>query len=712
MAPIPTKSQTTEDLYQEAMKLYNEAVDAEKEQRDQCVEDIQFANVAGAQWDDWAKEARGNRPRLEINKVALPVNVYMGNFRQNDMSVTFRPSSGGATRKTAEVYKGLTRHILERSNWDSIANNAAKEQATGGIGAWRVMTQFSSDDTFEQEIRVGMIRSAATSVFYDPSAQKESKEDMNHCFVTEFVADKVFRKKYPDAAVTGVPDPTGTQVGSIRWRGNWFQPDRVRIAEYWVRTRIKQTLLLMSDGSTIIEEEAESVLDELAAEDPPILQVDSREVMRHKVVRYLMTGAEFIEGPEEWPGQTIPIIPVFGYNTWIDGTHHYRGMVRFGKDPQRAYNYLSSQRIENETLAPKDVIFMTKGQMKGFTEDYRKMNVEHKPVYFYNNDDKAVSPPFRLGNAAPQVELAAQLVQADQDIQATTGKFSPELGQNLGDQSGVALRALNQVGDQATFEFTDNFVNGMFVMGGIFAELIPKFFSSEQTVRIIGDDLSEDFVEINREVRDEQSGEMVMLHDITAGKYDQKVDIGPTHSTQRTEGLEALSAIARDNPNAAPLMVDLIAKNMDFPFAAELERRFRRPMLAQGIVEPNEEEKEQIDKAKAEAEGQQQGPTPEEEAQALQLDQMEMTRDLMRARVETEEAKADKTRADVGKTIADTINVRTETITESQANDIDPPITAEELKAELTNMGLLNESLAEEDGNTSHAAPVAQPPVQ
>ena len=712
MAPIPEKSQKLDDLHAEAMKRYNEAVDAEADQREECLDDIRFANVRGAQWDDWATKSRGDRPKLEINKVALPVNVYMGNFRQNDMSVTFRPSSGGATRKTAEVYKGLSRHILERSNWDSIGTNAATEQATGGIGAWRVMTQFSSDDTFEQEIRVGMIRSACTSVFYDPAAQKESKEDMNHCFVNEFVAKKAFEKKWPDAVVTGIPDPARGQGDSGAWRGDWFQPDRVRVAEYWVRTRIKQTLLLMSDGSTLIEEDAKDVLDELAAQDPPILEVNSREVMRHKVVRYMMTGSEFLEGPEDWPGQSIPIIPIFGYNTWIDGKHYFRGMVRFGKDPQRAYNYLSSQRIENEAFAPKDVVLMTKKQAKGQTTKISRMNVEHDPVYFYNHVE-GEPPPFRLGNAAPQTELAAQLVQADQDIQATTGKFSPELGQNLGDQSGVALRALNQVGDQATFTLTENFMNGMFVMGGIFAELIPKFFTTAQSVRVLGDDAQEEFVEINTVVKDEQTGEEVMLHDITAGKYDQKVDIGPTFTTQRTEGLEILSSMVRDNPNLAPLVADLIATQMDFPFAPELERRTRRPLLAQGIIDPNEEEQEKLDAQKAEAQGQeQQGPSIQEQLEALTVDNVELSRELTRAKIETEKAKGDKTRAEVGKTVADTINVRTDTITESQEAGINPPITAEELKAELSNMGLLVDSIAEEGEQELPQGSVEQPPLQ
>lgn len=706
MPTVQKGSQGAQAIHEEAIRRYNESADAESDQRDQCVEDIKFANIVGAQWEEWAVEARGSRPKLEINKVALPVNIYLGDFLQNDMAITFRAASGGATAKTASVYKGLSRHILERSGWEAISANAARDQATGGIGAWRVVTQFSSDDTFEQEIAVEMIRSAATSVFYDPSAQRESKQDMKYCFVTELIARKEFQRRWPKASESGVPDPRSTQGKSGQsWRGNWFQPDRIRIAEYWVREEVDRTLLKMSDHDigTIIEEDSEDVLDDLAAQEPPILPIDSRKVKRFKVVRYLMSGAEFLEGPDDWPGQLIPIIPVFGFNTWIDGTHYYRGIVRLGKDPQRAYNYLSSKRAEDAALAPQDRIWMTKNMAMGNQQSYRQMNTKNEPVMTFTPDEKQPGGPIRLGAPAAQIELASQLIQADQDIQATTGSFSPSLGEETG-QSGVAIRTLDRTRDTSTFEIAENFRMGMEVMGRIFAELFPKFFSSPQIVRILGDDAQEEFIPINQEVKDEKTGEMVMLHDLTVGKYDQKVDIGPSFTTKRTEGFEALSAIARDNPSLAPLMIDLLVKDLDFSFAPELEKRVRRPLLQQGIVEPNEEEREAL------AAQQPQGPTPQDEANAIALDTAELNRDLVRAKIDTEEAEGDEKRASVNETIQDTIGKRLQTLLDSAAAGQRPPITMEELQAEIKNMGLLNESLDESLAGEAEQA-LAQPPV-
>ena len=37
-----------------------------------------------------------------------------------------------------------------------------------------------------------------------------------------------------------------------------------------------------------------------------------REAVSHRVDHYLLTGAEVLEGPNEWAGRHIPIIPVIG----------------------------------------------------------------------------------------------------------------------------------------------------------------------------------------------------------------------------------------------------------------------------------------------------------------------------------------------------------------------------------------------------------------
>lgn len=56
------------------------------------------------------------------------------------------------------------------------------------------------------------------------------------------------------------------------------------------------------------------------------------------------------------------------------------------------------------------------------------------------------------------------------------------------------------------------------------------------------------------------------------------------------EAAEALSKMM-ENPVLGPVVADLWAKNLDVPGAEELEKRFRKMGIKQGIIEPSDEEK-------------------------------------------------------------------------------------------------------------------------
>ena len=79
------------------------------------------------------------------------------------------------------------------------------------------------------------------------------------------------------------------------------------------------------------------------------------------------------------------------------------------------------------------------------------------------------------------------------------------------------------------------------------------------------------------------------------GKYDVVSDIGPSYKTKRTEAAETLSFLIQTSPEITPFVLDLMASNMDLPFAPELTKRMRKHMLKQGMIDPNEEEQQQIE---------------------------------------------------------------------------------------------------------------------
>ena len=624
------------EVHRVAMKRYSQAYGSAENQRDQCIEDSRFAQVEGAQWDDLAKQRRANRPRYEINKVQLAVNKVVGDQRQNQISPKVRPAGGEANKKTADVMNGLLRNIENNSKFDQIKNNAFKESVNGGIGAWQVVTEFTDDDSFEQDIRIKPILGSASSVYLEPASMGDIRES-SYCFVTEWIGDEEFKERYPGFTLSSMSSPV-TNDESANWFDN--RQNRVRIADYWVKKPVKKKIAQLTDSRVVeINEEFEKIRDELelkgigvattAQGNPMISDRDS-----HEIVHYKVSGGDVLSGPNPWAGKHIPVVPFYGYSIVINGKHYYRGIIRFSKDGQRVLNYATSNLVETTSLSPKDPYWMTPEMVKGHESRLQAMNVSNAPIQLYNNDPGAPGPPKRTGAPAVNAAMIQEVQMMDKFIQDTTGLFDVSLGDNPRNQSGKAILAQQQQGDSATFELIDNLADAVEYTGEVIIDLMQKTYDTKRQMRIVQPDGETEMVFINGEEVDQQTGEKVIINDLSKGKYDVTVDVAPSFKTQRQEAANSLIEISRVNPQFAAVSGDLLAKNLQFTESPELTQRMRKILAAQGVVDLTEDEiQEQQEQAAAQ---QPQQPDP------MQMMQMEMGRaQLEKITLENERAEAE-----------------------------------------------------------------------
>jgi hypothetical protein len=273
----------------------------------------------------------------------------------------------------------------------------------------------------------------------------------------------------------------------------------------------------------------------------------------------------------------------------IDGEFHYSGMVRFGKDAQRVYNYHRTTMIETIANAPKVPYLVTPEQIKGFEGLWKSANAENMPFLPYNPDPRAGGMPQRSGGVEiPQALITASQYDAE-DIKAVTGQFDASMGAGGNETSGRAILARQREGDTATYSYIDNLSRAIRYTGEILVDLIPKIYDTERVVRILGIDGGEKWVEINKIQLDQMTGQQIVTNDITSGKYDVSVTVGASYNTQRQEASEALLEMM-GNPMLAPVVADLLAKNLDIPNSDELEKRLRKIGIKSGVIEPTEEE--------------------------------------------------------------------------------------------------------------------------
>jgi hypothetical protein len=552
------------------------SIEADSENRVRSLDDVRFVSVQGEQWDEYQKRKRKTRPCYEFNRLRQHIRQVTGDQRQNRPQIKLRAVEQG-DKETADIMQGLIRNIESISNADKAYDTAFEWAVTGGYGVWRLKTEYNTNDSFEQDIKIQEVTNPF-SVYFDPSAQEFDRRDAQYAFVITRIGKDEFKQKYPNDELI---DYTGANY-DIQ---HWIDDASVTLCEYWYKQYEDKNLLLLSNGNTVYEDE---IPDRMVLEANGITVLKERKVEVPKVKMALLTGEGVIE-EADWAGRYIPIVPVYGDIVDIDGEFHYSGMVRFGKDAQRVYNYHRTTMIETIANAPKVPYLVTPEQIKGFEGLWKSANAENMPFLPYNPDPRAGGMPQRSGGVEiPQALITASQYDAE-DIKAVTGQFDASMGANGNETSGRAILARQREGDTATYSYVDNLSRAIRYTGEILVDLIPKIYDTERVVRILGIDGGEKWVEINKIQIDQMSGQQIVTNDITSGKYDVSVSVGASYNTQRQEASEALLEMM-GNPMLAPVVADLLAKNLDIPNSDELEKRLRKIGIKSGVIEPSEEE--------------------------------------------------------------------------------------------------------------------------
>jgi hypothetical protein len=549
------------------------AEDGSSDERKLFVEDCEFST--GKQWPDNIQQdrERDGRPCLIINRLPQLIQQVTNDQRQNRPSIKVHPVGDGADIETGKVIQGLARHIEYNSNADVAYDRAADSTARGGFGFWRVTTEFSRPDSFDQEILIRSIRNTL-SVLFDPRSSEPDGSDANEAMVTEFLDRDEFKRQYPNAQASSAEG--WSSIGNNAPR--WIKDGAISVAEYFYRDWVPVTIYKLSTGETVREEDLQPRLQLAAVAGVPASVVQSRQSKEPKVRWVKINGIEVLERGE-WAGKYIPIVPVYGAEIYINGKRILEGMVRHAKDPQRMLNYWKSAQTEAIALAPRAPFIGAEGQFEGHEEEWKSANRKNHAFLQYKPTSVAgapVPPPERsaVEPAVQAISVAAQ--GASKDIEDVTGINDPSRGFGAADQSGIAIQKRNVQAQTANFHLYDNLTRSIRHTGRILVDLIPKIYDTTRTARIIGDDGSQKIVTLNAAHKDENGEEV--LFDLDAGIYDVTMDTGPSFASKRQEAATSMQDLARSYPKLLDIAGDLFVKNMDWPGAQDLADRIRKTL--------------------------------------------------------------------------------------------------------------------------------------
>ena len=580
-------------IIEEAKQFLKFCNDADTMNRQEALEDLKFVN--GDQWPVELQNSRNleSRPVLTINKLDTYCRQVTNQQRQQRPRIKVHATNTVEDAAEAQVIQGIIRHIEINSNADYAYDNAFDYAVRMGWGYIRVNTNYVSEDSFDQEIYIDPVDNPFT-VYLDPNSILPDGSDAEKAMITTVVSKDKFREMYPDADETNF-----SMRGTGDTQNEWIMKEDIRIAEYFYTTRKKSKLCLLSDGSHAYEDE----IDKAGMDQAGITIVSKRDSFKKVIKWKKITGVQVLE-ERDLPGKYIPLVPVYGRHMIIGDKRKKFGMVRFGKDPQRMFNFWQTSLTESVALAPKAKWIMAEGQDEGHENDWAMANIKSNSYLRYKQTDIEGRPapaPTRLQPEPPPMGVMAASQSINDDMKAIMGVFDPAQ-MPTGNISGKALNGQQQQVDLTNFDYYDNLTRSLCHVGKIILDLIPKIYDTQRVMRIIGDDGKPDLLTINQ-----QDAVGRVMNDVTVGTYDVVMETGPGYNSKRQEAVNAIAPILSADPNLMGQIGDLWFRNMDFPGAeiiadrlatmnplAKIDERSKIPPQVQMKLQQSEQQVQEL----------------------------------------------------------------------------------------------------------------------
>jgi hypothetical protein len=560
---------------QEVKEYFKECVQEEDSERAKMKDDLKFCTLD--QWPQAIRQERENdiengpRPCLTIDKINQYIVQVVNDVRQGRPGINVRPQDSEADVETARILKGIVRNIEDQSNADIAYATAIESAAKIGVGYFRIITEYVSDDSFDQEIFIKPI--ANTFSVYLGKHSMPDGSDAEHGFVVETLPIEKFKQMYPKAKWA----PEEFSDLDPESAGQWHTDETITVVEYYCLKRVTETIHFLDDGTTISDEMYRSWPDE--AGPRPGIQ-DTRTTHKKQLKWSKCTAVEVLE-KRDLPGKYIPIVEVVGREGWVDGKRCLWGLVRPAKDSLRMYNYWASTITEKMALAPKVPFIGAKGQFEGSEDRWRAANRKNFAYLEYNPIDvngNALPAPERQP-ATPMEAAYMQYMQViEHDVQTSLGMFKAAVGETESQQSGRAILALQRESDTATYHFGANLGVSIRHAGRIIVDLIPHYYDTKRVVRILGEDGEMRSATLDPELQvPYQQTQRGVLFNPGMGKYDVSITVGPSYNTKRMEAQATFVELAKGaaDPISAALLRYMTVKNSDFEGAQEAAKAFK-----------------------------------------------------------------------------------------------------------------------------------------
>ena len=683
------------DVHQEALAEFDKIQTALRDERLQCLQDRRFYSIAGAQWEGPLWYQYENKPRMEVNKIALAVQRIFSEYRNNRITVDFVSKDGAGNKTLADICDKLFRADEQDSCAEEAYDNAFEEGVGGGFGAWRLRTEYEDEedpDNEYQRVRIEPIFDADSSVYFDLNAKRQDKSDAKYCFVVTSMTRSSYEREWND-------DPASWPKIVHQYEFDWQTPDVVFVAEFYRIEDVKDTLRIFQAIDGTEEKYRDSELtDEMLAELAAIgsLEVRQRKIKTRKVHKYIMSGGRILEDAGYIAGKYIPIVPFYGKRWFIDNIERCMGHVRLAKDAQRLKNMQLSKLAEISALSSVEKPILTPEQVAGHQVMWAEDNIRNFPYLLINpmtgadGSTQVGGPVAYTKSAAVPPALAGLLQITEQDIRDVLG--NQEQGDKIvSNISGAAVEMVQQRLDMQSYIYLSNMAKAVRRGGEIWLSIAKEIYvEPKRKMKGLGVQNQVESIELMKPVIGDE-GELRYEGDLSTANFDVAVDVGPSFRSQRESIVRSLTNLASitQDPQTQSLLQSMIIMNMEGEGLADAKEFFRKKLVNEGVLRPTEEEAAAMAEAAANAPPDPNAVFVQAAAEKAMAEAESERADAIKKMAETEltQAKTVETLAKVGGEVEGAM--QPQSTPEPAAPQIDP-FEAAKRELELENMRMDN----------------------
>jgi hypothetical protein len=670
------REQRFANVHQQALVEFDRVQSSVRDERLQCLQDRRFYSIAGAQWEGPLGEQYENKPRFEVNKIHLSVIRIINEYRNNRIAVDFVSKDGEANDKLTETCNGLYRADERDSGAEEAYDNAFEEAVGGGFGAWRLRTAYEDDENDEDErqrIRIEPIYDADSSVFFDIDAKRQDKADAKYCFVLYSMTFEAYKAEWND-------DPTTWPKEIHQYEFDWDTPDVVFVAEYYRVEETRETVRIFltiqgeEERYTQADFDADETLEETLAAVGTV-EVRQKRVKRKRVRKYIMSGGGILEDQGYIAGKNIPIVPVYGKRWFVDNVERCMGHVRLAKDSQRLKNMQLSKLGEISALSSIEKPILLPEQVSGHQVMWAEDNLRNYPYLLVNpitgpnGETTPAGPLAYTKSAAIPPAMAALLQVTEQDMAEILGS-SQQADKMVSGISGKAVELIQTRLDMQTFIYMSNMAKAVRRCGEIWLSMSKDIYVEEKRkMKTVGAMEEVGSIELMKPQIDEETGELIYENNLGDALFDVAVDVGPSSSSRRDATVRALTGMMQvtSDPTTQQVLQSMAIMNMEGEGIGDIKEYFRKQLVQMGVMQPSEEEQQQMQEAQANVQ-------PDPQAMYLMAEAQKSEALARKADADTQltMANAEKAKADTLSILSEIDNPTNNTRTEVKVENVDP----------------------------------------